>query len=168
MGSPTYLPIATWTASNSSSTSVDFQSIPATMRDLVFVINAKSSDSGTERNLFYRINNDTTSGNSFGVSAYAFTSGNTSGSFNSTPDIMYMPRSGDAFGVSTLQMFDYSTTDKHKTQLQRFNTKGSPTDLTGMAAIRWANTAAINRVTFYTTSGAIAQGSTINLFGIAG
>jgi len=162
-----YIPLATWTASNSSSTSVDFQNIPATMKDLVFIINAKSSDSGTERNLFYRLNNDTTSGNYFGVSAYAFTSGNTSGSFNSTPDIMYMPRSGDPFGVSTLQIMDYSATDKQKTQLQRFNTKGSPTDLTGMAAIRWANTAAVNRVTFFTTSGAIAQGSTISLYGVA-
>jgi hypothetical protein len=137
------------------------------MRDLVFVINARSSDGSTERNLFYRLNNDTTSGNYFGVSAYAFTSGNATGSFNSTPDIMYMPRSGDPFGVSTLQIMDYSATDKHKTQLQRFNTKGSPTDLTGMAAIRWNSTAAINRVTFFTSSGAIAQASTINLYGIA-
>jgi hypothetical protein len=137
------------------------------MKDLIFLINAKSSDGSTERNLFYRINNDTTSGNYFGVSTYAFTSGNTSGTFNSTPDIMYMPRSGDAFGVSTLQIMDYSATDKHKTQLQRFNTKGSPTDLTGMAAVRWANTAAISRVTFFTTSGAIAQGSTISLYGVA-
>lgn len=168
MGSPTYLPIATWTASNSSSTSVDFQSIPATMRDIVVVINAKSSDASTERNLFYRLNNDTTSGNYFGISFYAFTSGNTSGIFNSTPDIMYMPRSGDAFGVSTMQLMDYSTTDKQKTMLQRFNTKGSPTDLAGMAAVRWANTAAVNRITFFTTSGAIAQGSTISIFGIAG
>jgi hypothetical protein len=162
-----YIPLATWTASNSSSTSVDFQNIPATMKDLVFIINAKSSDSGTERNLFYRLNNDTTGGNYFGVSAYGFTSGSTSGSFNSTPDIMYMPRSGDSFGVSTLQIMDYSATDKQKTQLQRFNTDGSPTDLAGMAAIRWANTAAINRVTFFTTSGAIAQGSTISLYGVA-
>jgi hypothetical protein len=162
-----YIPLATWTASNSSSTSVDFQNIPATMKDLIFVINAKSSDGSTERNLFYRINNDTTSGNYFGVSAYGFTSGSTSGTFNSTPDIMYMPRSGDSFGVSTLQIMDYSATDKHKTQLQRFNTEGSPTDLTGMSAVRWANTAAINRVTFFTTSGAIAQGSTISLYGVA-
>lgn len=166
MPTNTWTPLATWTASNSSSTSVDFQNIPGTMRDLIFIINAKSSDSGSERNLFYRLNNDTTSGNYFGVSAYGFTSGFTSGTFNSIPDIMYMPRSGDAFGVSTLQIMDYSATDKHKTQLQRFNTKGSPTDLTGMAAIRWASTSAINRVTFYTTSGAIAQGSTISLYGV--
>lgn len=168
MGSPTYIPLATWTASNSSSTSVDFQSIPATMRDIVVIVNAKSSDASTERNLFYRLNNDTTAGNYFGVTAYAFTSGNTSGTFNSAPDVMYLPRSGDAFGVSSLQIMDYSTTDKHKSLLWRFNTKGSPTDLAGMGAIRWANTAAVNRITFYTTSGAIAQGSTISIFGIAG
>jgi hypothetical protein len=162
-----YIPLATWTASNSSSTSVDFQNIPATMKDLVFIINAKSSDGSSERNLFYKLNNDATGGNYFGVSAYAFTSGNTSGTFNSMPDIMYMPRSGDSFGVSTLQVMDYSATDKHKTQLQRFNTKGSPTDLAGMSAVRWASTVAINRVTFYTTSGAIAQGSTISLYGVA-
>jgi hypothetical protein len=136
------------------------------MKDLIFIINAKSSDGSTERNLFYKLNNDATGGNYFGVSAYAFTSGNTSGTFNSIPDIMYMPRSGDSFGVSTLQIMDYAT-DKHKTQLQRFNTKGSPTDLTGMSAVRWASTVAINRVTFYTTSGAIAQGSTISLYGVA-
>jgi hypothetical protein len=167
MPTSTYTALATWTAANSSSTSVDFQNIPSTMRDLIFIINAKSSDSGSERNLFYKINNDGTGGNYFGASAYGFTSGQTSGTFNSIPDIMYMPRSGDAFGVSTLQIMDYSATDKHKTQLQRFNTEGSPTDLSGMGGIRWASTAAINRVTFYTTSGAIAQGSTISLWGIA-
>jgi hypothetical protein len=162
----TYTALATWTATNSSATSVDFQNIPSTMRDLVFIVNAKSSDSGTERNLFYRLNNDTTSGNYFGVTGYGFTSATASGTFNSTPDVMYMPRSGDSFGISTLQIMDYSATDKHKSLLWRFNTKGSATDLAGMGAIRWANTAAVNRITFYTTSGAIAQGSTISLYGI--
>jgi len=168
MGSPTYIPLATWTASNSSSTSVDFQSIPATMRDIVVIFNAKSSDASTERNLFYRFNADTTGANYFGVDAYAYASGFTSSSFNALPDIVYMPRSGDAMAIATMQIFDYSATDKHKTLLRRFNTEGSPTDLAGMGAHRWANTAAVNRITFYTTSGAIAQGSTISLYGIAG
>ena len=167
MPTNTYTALATWTAPNSSSTSVDFQNIPATMRDLVFIVNAKSSDASTERNLFYKINNDGTGGNYLGVSAYGFTSGYTGGTFNSIPDVMYMPRSGDSFGISTLQFFDYSATNKHKTQLARFNTKSAPTDLVGMVSVRWTNTNAINQVTFYTTSGAIAQGSTISLWGIA-
>jgi hypothetical protein len=166
MPTNTYTALATWTATNSSATSVDFQNIPATMRDLIFIINAKSSDSGTERSLFYRFNNDTTGTNYSGVDAYASNGSLYSTTFNTNADIIYMPRSGDPFGLGTLQVFDYSATDKHKSVLRRFNTTGSPTNLIGMGAHRWANTAAINRVTFYTTSGAIAQGSTISLFGV--
>jgi hypothetical protein len=166
MPTTTYTALATWTATNSSSTSVDFQNIPATMRDLIFIVDSKSSDSGTERSLFYRFNNDTTGANYSGVDAYASNGSIVSSTFNAIPDIIYMPRSGDPFGLGLLQIFDYSATDKHKTALRRFNTTGSPTNLIGMGSHRWANTAAISRVTFYTTSGAIAQGSTISLFGV--
>ena len=69
--------------------------------------------------------------------------------------------------VATIQIMDYSATDKHKTQLVRY---GPRTDSQRTAALvrRWADNSAISSITFKDDSGADLQsGTTISIYGIA-
>jgi hypothetical protein len=64
----------------------------------------------------------------------------------------------------TIQIMDYSATDKHKTILGRGNADGAYTIAT---ANRWANTSAVTSVTLYAAGDAWASGTTVSIYGIA-
>lgn len=156
MGSPTYIPLATITLTGSDS-SIDFASIPAIYRDLVLVINSTTTSG---QDILFRFNGDTS--NYSRVYAYGPGSGTNSGS-DSTAGWGW---TSTARSMSTLQIMDYSATDKHKTILSR---TGEPTSYgTAMFAGRWASTAAVTSISAIVSSGSFATGSTFSLFGIAG
>jgi hypothetical protein len=61
---------------------------------------------------------------------------------------------------------DYSATDKHKTGLIRDNgQQGSDLAVRAYAA-RWANTAAITSIQYFTTAGNLNTGFTLSLYGV--
>lgn len=135
-----------------------FSSIPATYRDLIVVVNGKTT-SGVA--LYMRLNNDSTSANypRVGMAGY----GSTAASFSGTE-----PGVQASFGTNqniwTLQIMDYSATDKHKTILSRL---GKDTEEVNAIATRWASNTAINEVRFITASSTFEAGTTFSLYGIA-
>jgi hypothetical protein len=65
----------------------------------------------------------------------------------------------------TLQVFDFATTDKHKSNLVRVDVASSET---AALAGRWASTSAINTILIYTNATNFNAGSTFSLYGIEG
>jgi hypothetical protein len=155
MGTPTYTPLANVTLGATAAT-VTFGSIPATMRDLVLVVNGKVS-----ANQFtgLRFNSDSGSNYSF-VRMFA---GPTSNTDTRTYGLL-MTGDSTADTVSIAQIMDYSATDKHKTFLVRSNTAANNV---AAHAVRWANTAAITTVAVEAISTTWAVGTTFALYGIA-
>ena len=160
MATPTYTALATITLSSSAS-SVTFSSIPSTYRDLVLVVNATQAAS---KNVQMRINGDSGS-NYSDVIAFGYSGGTVSNSASGA-QIRLSTSSIGSNWQTTVQIQDYSATDKHKTILQRENTD---TTYVKMLAGRWASTSAVTSISLgsYTgDTGDFASGSTFSLYGI--
>ena len=154
MPTPTYTALANVTLGSTSAT-VTFSSIPATMRDLVVIVNGKTS---ANQATGLRFNSD--SGSNYSMVRMYTTASSTS---TTTYGLL---TTGDptADTLATAQIMDYSATDKHKTVLIRSNI---PANNTAAHAVRWANTAAITTVAVEAISTTWAVGTTFALYGIA-
>jgi hypothetical protein len=159
MPTPTYTPLATVTLSTTP-TSLTFSSLPATYRDLVLVITAAAS-SGQQFN--FRLNGDTGSNYSY-VLASGFAS--TTESFAETVAYGRFGNVATTTGIYSINIMDYSATDKHKTIISR---SGDATaSNVSMFANRWANTAAITTIQLFPGSGgSFTSGSRFDLYGIS-
>lgn len=162
----TYTPLATITLSSSAS-SVTFSNINQSFRDLVLVISARSTASGAGDNLGVYFNSNTA--NYSTVRMYgtgSATGSNTAPTSARIAQIAVPAASTSELGVATLQVMDYSATDKHTTVLVRSN---NSSDQVHAAAGRWGNTAAITSIVcdLYATSANFVAGSTFSLYGIA-
>ena len=153
MPTPTYTPLATVTLASTAAT-VTFSSIPATMRDLIVVVNGKTS---ANQATGLRFNSD--SGSNYSMVRMYTTASSTS---TTTYGLL---TTGDptADTLAIAQIMDYSATDKHKTFLVRSNI---PANNTAAHAVRWANTAAITTVAVEAISTTWAIGTTLNLYGV--
>lgn len=152
-----WTPLAETTLSSSAS-SVTFSSIPAGYRDLVLVVNGFVTSNFQFKMQF---NGDTSSSYSY-VQMYAAP---TAGSDSNTLDHIRSVFGGTGYPeVATLQIMDYSATDKHKTVLARENAIAN--DWVGARASRWANTAAVTTIALTPVSGTFASGSTFQLWGL--
>ena len=160
----TYTPLATLTLS-ASAASVTFSSISQAYRDLVLVVQLKSS---AVANVYVRPNSDATTANysqvymgGSGTAAY-------SASATSNPGFMLTGLSNpDATNLwnAKLDLMDYSATDKHKTALVRAD---DASEGTLAQASRWASTAAVTSLVITTnTATTWSAGSTFSLYGIA-
>jgi hypothetical protein len=151
----TYTALGTITLGSSAS-AVTFSNIPATYRDLVFSIQGTSS--GADGQIRPYLNGDTAA-NYYGL--YVLGDGSATDT-NSNAVSMY-PKTTLSSWV--MQIMDYSATDKHKTILTRQST---PAQYTLAAAVRWANTAAVQTVAFdFIGAETWSSGTTFNLWGIA-
>jgi hypothetical protein len=159
--------LATTTLASASAT-VTFSSISGAYRDLRLVMNVGCSAASNV--LYVRVNNDTTSS----MSA-VFAGGTGSGSGSSGTDsgtnrgllagFVLVGAPTTLQGVSTMDIMDYSATDKHKTSITRTNDAGTVTE---MVAARWPQTSAITTLTCYWNGGTnFIAGSTFTLYGIA-
>jgi hypothetical protein len=151
----------------SAAASVTFSSIPADYRDLVLVITGTVTSSVANARLEF--NGDTTitnysrvemigdgsSASSTSASSYIILGSN--GTFDST-----------VIANATVQVMDYSATDKHKTVLTRSGRASGSLAEVFAAAGRWANTSAITSLSVITFSSTFAAGSTFYLYGIEG
>lgn len=150
-----WVPLATTTL-GASATEVTFSSIPANYRDLVLVI-AGTTDPAASVELYF--NGDFGSGYSI-VNMIASSAGPES---TTTSGRMYAIIWANQT-AATIQIMDYSATDKHKAVLFR---SGSGTDGELYASAgRWANTSAITSLTFKDNQSRPFQaGTTISLYG---
>jgi hypothetical protein len=161
MPTATYTPLATVTL-GTTATSVTFSNIPATYRDLILVAFVKTA-SVTDN--YFRLNAD--SGSNYS-SVVMFGTGSSTGSNADTGSnaSFYSYSNSTDFETATLQIMDYSATDKHKTALNR---NGTSSQALGARAIRWASTSAVTSLTLYGgTMGSVnlQSGSTFSLYGV--
>lgn len=160
VGTSAFVSLANVTLGSSAS-SVTFSSITGSYRDLVLVISAPMSSGGVFG--YLRFNGD--SGSNYSA-VRMFGSGSTTGS-----DTGLIGASAINFSefyveqnITTVNIMDYTATDKHKTVLSRANAPGNY--VFGIAG-RWANTAAITSLTVSTSSSTWAAGSTFALYGVS-
>lgn len=141
----------------SAQSTVTFSSIPSTYRDLRVVLTPLGGDT----NARFRINSDTGSNYS---EVYMSGDGSSAGSGSSTMTYAGAGRTTSTPSANTIDIMDYSATDKHKTILARLN----PSQLfVSASASRWANTAAVISLTFINQdSSNFSAGSTFALYGI--
>ena len=142
---------------------VTFSGIPNTYRDLILVLNGGST--GAAINAFIAFNGDTTSTNYAGVQMSGTGSAREStilGGAGTRLINYYGYLSSSLTTLITVQIVDYSATDKHKTYLSRSNNSSN-----GVSALasRWANLSAINALTVSAENSTFLAGSTFSLYG---
>ena len=145
----------------SSASSVTFSSISQDYGDLVLIMDVLGSGGTTTPR--YQFNSDTGANYSY---VQMFGDGSTPQSYSGTGQtrISELSASTTTRNITTIQIMDYSATDKHKAVLSRSNRADN--GVLGMAS-RWANTAAITSIEVFVTSNNFAAGSTWHLYGIA-
>jgi hypothetical protein len=167
-----YDSIATTTLSSSANT-VTFSSIPATYKHLQIRMFARDSRTATLNNASFRVNGDTATN----YSAHAlYGDGASVGSFAAPAQnlayagtISSASATASAFGVSILDVLDYTNTNKYKTfrALTGFDSNGAGSSrlFSGL----WMSTSAITSITFTPeSSGDFVQYSSFALYGIKG
>lgn len=162
----TYVPIATQTL-GSAAASITFSSIPSTYTDLRLIVVASSSVS---TNLYLQVNNDTGTNYSF-INMYGkngatgSNSGQNQNQFNGTPFNGLSTTIPEMFMVD---VFSYANTNVFKTCLiSSVEDNNSATVSTIEQSVQmWRNTAAINTIKLYTSTGTLNSGTTATLYGI--
>lgn len=138
-----------------STSTVTFSNIPGSYSDLRIVINA-TANSGY--NVPVAFNGDTTASNYPSVYAGGDGSATSSGTLNNYIAGVYTGN----LSLTTIDIMDYSATNKHKTWLSRLSVS---TNASSMIVGRWANTTPITSVAF-AIPGTWSTGSTFNLYGV--
>lgn len=158
MGTPAYTPLAHYTVGTAQA-SVTFSNISQAYRDLVLVYTVTGS---TTSETLWRLNNDTSTPISF---VYMIGDGSTTSSTSQTNNGLTTggPLSTSVISNHTINVMDYSTTNKHKSALSRHNLSSGST---WAVAHRWASNAAVNSIYLYPASGNFATGSTFSLYGV--
>ena len=147
--------------------SVTFASISQAYRDLRVV--TYNLITATNANMSLQFNGDTAANYSGVYYGFNYVPSVTTGTFTGTSIVDsrgYPTSSGGC--MATIDIFDYSATDKHKLAFMR--SQGNPTiNGQGLDIItgRWANTAAITSVTFSLSTGSFAAGATFYLYGVS-
>jgi len=137
----------------SAQSSITFANLPQNFRDLRLVCFFNNIAAGIETIYF---NNDTIWANYSRVAMYG---DGTTGQPSSGSDPRIMESSG--YAVLTIDLLDYSVTDKHKSGLARGNSASFQVRSTGF---RWFNTSAINSIQLLDS---FTVGSTFELFGVS-
>ena len=151
---PTYVLLNQITLAATSST-VTFSNIPQNYGDLVLVVNGAGT-SGQGNNYLY-FNGDTSTGN------YSYVRiANASSVSASNPSVSDVTTSFN--NLVTVDIFDYSAFDKHKTRL---SISSNPSSTILAYASRWANTAPVTSITFAAqNSGNWATNTSFYLYGV--
>lgn len=156
---------------------VTFSNIPQTFGHLQLRIMARSTQAGfaTVNTCSIQINSD--SGNNY-YTNYIIATGSGTNASNSWGDssgmfaLLYGASSAlsNLFGVTVMDIFDYTSTNKRKTiraNMGAMNNQGDANNEVRLVNWTWANTSAITSLTI-TTNNNFADGTTIALYGIRG
>ncbi len=168
MATPTYIPLATVTLAAPSS-AVYFTEISQDYSDLVLVWDKVFSGGSNQVNTLLSFNGD--SSNYSTVWMYGNGTSAVSGSSPAQQRLVwsaiYTTANTDST-QGTVQIMDYSATDKHKTSLFRGNVIGLNAVGTQAHVSRWASTAAVTSLSISSSVDSFAAGATFKLFGIHG
>jgi hypothetical protein len=161
----------TSTTLSSNASSFTFTSIPTIYRDLVIVVSARLTVN-TERIALMRFNAGTT----LYQGIRYFSNGNLSNTGTDFfDDANGFPvgtgHSNEPYGVSVIEVFDYSTSGKSTTALCREHIPAEP--YVASRFFRYGDrdnglTSSVTSISFTPLSGSIASGSTFSLYGIEG
>lgn len=165
MATPTYDLLASTTLTSSAS-SVTFSSIDQSYGDLILQIEAVATSSNTPK---VRFNSDSGSNYEAVYMQGLANGGNGSGTYSLDYLRIQLANVKTKPSLFSVQVFDYSATDKHKSALSRcvaVEDDGS-LDRVGAVASRWANTSAITSITLDGSTGSWDTGSTFYLYGVA-
>lgn len=162
MPTSTYVSLGTITLA-STDASITFSSIPATYRDLIIIANGPSNIA--DDFAYLRFNGDSGSNYSW-VQMGANTSTPFSSSTTTTSWRTSTFRPSGGRSVTKIQIMDFSASDKHKVGLIRDDSQYDSGLIVRAYAARWANTAAITSIEFFTTAGSLTAGFTLSLYGI--
>jgi hypothetical protein len=154
----TYEPIASVTASGSSSNQLVMSSIPSTYTDLILVIDGSLTASAVKT---IKFNADTAANYSCTV-AYGTGSGSGASSRYSESYLDVVNAGSNKFNT-VVHINNYANTTTFKTYLSRHNSAAVSAEA---VAGLWRSTAAINQINIYTSSNAFSSGTTFTLFGI--
>ena len=160
MPTPTYVPLATITLGTTDS-SILFDSIPLTYRDLIVVAEYTATVAG----MAVRVRPNSTTANRTEVSVIAGGSGYDSQTTATNVDLNYSD-SSTTVQHAIMHCMDYSATDKHKTFLRRSGSAAAGTNYIWMAAGRWADTTAMTSLLLACSSGSFNAGSTFSIYGV--
>jgi hypothetical protein len=159
MPTNTYTPIASVTLSATAS-EVVFSGLPQTFRDLILVMAPKRTTSGSNT-IRVQFNGD--SGSNYSWVTMSGNGSTASSSTGSDTNLLAGDIDSSYFNTQTVQIMDYSVTNKHKTVLVRRNRN----DRTSADAGRWANTAAVTSIRIFdASSDTFTSGSTFTIFGV--
>jgi hypothetical protein len=149
------------TTVGTATSSVTLSSIPSGYTDLVLVCNFINTIGQTDHGV--RFNGDTASNYS---RTQLYGTGSVAGSNRGTNEtsMNFLGYIGTSWGVSIMQIMNYSNTTTYKTALSRAN---GASDLVIAAAGLWRNTSAITSLDIIASAGNFAVGSTFSLYGIA-
>jgi hypothetical protein len=156
--------IATITAGSAVS-NIEFTSIPATFTHLQ--IRGITYNSSTSKDVFLQFNTDTGSNYS---RHYLYGDGSSAGSGANTSDVNisvgYTSLTSNIFGVSVIDVLDYTNTNKYKTtrSLAGYDANGS--GLVVLYSGNWRSTAAITSIKLYPGNGNFNQYSSFALYGV--
>jgi hypothetical protein len=158
MAKKTYNQITSVTLATTSS-SVTFASVPQNFRDLILVVNGRSTG---DTAISFRVNSD--SGQNY-PQMFAYGSGSSTAidRITNRPSFILEGFISANQNNNIIQITDYSAADKHKTVLARNNI---PTVGVSMFAGRWANNSPITNIVVFTESNLFALGCTFTLYGI--
>ena len=164
--------IATVNLSSAAQNTITFSSIPSTYKHLQLRIMTKSTSTGTGVGWGgFTFNNDT--GNNYTLHVL-YGSGSITGAYGAAnySAVCYSLPGGNVgtnmFGISVVDIFDYTNTNKYKTTRSlgggEFNgTGGEELDLISGV---WMNTSAITSITFSGGANNFARYSSFALYGI--
>jgi hypothetical protein len=145
----------------SNATQVDFSSIAGDYKDLMLVM-APAITTSTITAIQLKLNNDSSSNY---TQVWADGDGtNAVSSSSSSQSYIDIAVIAQTVGANIANIFDYSSTNKHKTIITRYgNTEWGTRMLCG----RWTSTSAITSVSLIAASSTIfAPGSTFSLYGV--
>ena len=149
----------------SAAASIEFTEIPQDGTDLLAVVSARSTSTGT-RNLAIALN-----GSSSGFSGrYLFGNGSTtaSGSDDPTAAGAYVPSDLTANTFSNVSLYfpNYSGATNKSVSIDSVIENNATDGGLYIKAMLWSNTAAITSMSFTPNAGDLAIGTTISLYGI--
>lgn len=156
MATQTYVPLANFTTSGTT-TSITINNLPTSgYRDLIFVMRPKANDVNS---MNFRINGDGSIINMMRMYEAGSIGSNT---YSGNSEEMSYVSSNETH--VTYEFLDYNQTDKHKMVLIK---EYEPARFIGYRVARWGSTAAITSITFTPGVWPLIAGASFALYGVA-
>lgn len=153
---------------------VEFNNIPQTYTHLQIRMIAKNgTTSGNETTILAQFNNDSTYTNYYGRhllygdgTSAAAAANNTSAYVGAFAGILDQQATANTFGVSVLDILDYTNTNKNKVTRSLCGTDRNGAGTIALGSGLWINTAAITSIKLVPLQNTLGQYSSFSLYGI--